>query len=1687
MKHPLLLRVWIMCCLLFGASGQATLSAQTLTLTGPDTACVGQSSTYTLVPPGSSPYSWGVSGGTFSGSTSGPSATIIWNTAGSQSVVAIANGSPAFKTVYVLPAPTLSIASNFEVGCQNLSMDSTKKPNHEGGGNTQDMENDGNCVKVCENSVVRYYALGATGSTFSWTVVGATLLNNWGDSIEVKWGVAGSSGSIAVTATGPCGAFTKSICIQVIEKPKASFSILPSLVPPSGVTVVCLGTPVIFKDLSVGSPASPLVSWYWMFGDGTTSSVQNPTHAYTTSGTYEVTLVVKNQCNCRDTFRAKIKVDPLSGPPIICPSVVCEKDTVWYSTTVTCPQYQWVVNGGTIISGGSLADNKVLVRWDAIGPGGFGYVSLTTPGCGAACPGTTTIKVPVVQQNAQITGPAVICVNEQYEYSFPLWPATQYHWGVIGFPSAIVGQREDYKVVVKFTTPGTYTLHGWYQNRIKLCGGDVKKTIIVQAPQQVLGDTLLCKGATKVYSLSGGSSASWTLQTPSGTVSGSGTTFTHTFILPGTYTLTPTGSFCAYPLTIRVQDLPPAVDSISGEDTVCLNRPYTYIAGADVAGTVYNWTAVGGVVAPGSGKEVVVVWTSTGAKQLIVNRANVMEPFCPGPQFVMNITHDFPTANITGDVVPCSNGPRVYNANYTRGETYEWSIAPSTLGSVTSYTATGTANVLWNSVPVATPGWVIVKVSKCDTSFTDSLAVTVQPAPNVAVSASSTLVCPGTAVVFTATPGAASYYWTFGDGTSVTTVSNVSPAHPYPQNTTSGNMSYTVSVTVSGTNGMSLCPPIGSTTIVVNVKAAPVAYASSPGPLIYCVGSPINTPLVGTITNNVPITSYLWSGGSFIGPNNTVNATAGSTGSYTLTVTGNGCSATSNPINISTVTCGGGGGCTGNPVTLTTSVNCNQITLTGGGGGTLPQWGFAVPPIGGAPSGTSGTVSYNMPGVYSITYSEYFSGTNCRSFITKTATIGLVAKYYYTLTCGTGTMNNVNLSDASVYLSGWTITNISWADGGGTFGTGANITKAYPAGSTQTITETVSGTGPSGPFSCTFTRTVVIPPKPVASFTAMPTALCEGVPFSFSAVPGSYINTTWDFGDLSGNVLFPNTQRTYTYTGPVPPGNPQNRTVTLTVTDSLGCTAIATQNIQVIRNNLNGNLGPDVTVCNGTPVVLTYSSISGSPTSYAWSTGVTNTTGTITVFQTGSYWVTVKDAMQCQKTLPVPAKDVKVLKTPAAVIYGSLKYCIGDVVSLSGYAGNGVTYQWKRNGSVIGTTPAIKDPGLGIGSYTYELTVTSTDPSSGVVCTSVATSVVNIYGLPTAPSISGPSVINCASYELKLTASHPNPGSFTWSNGTYGSTNNITVGGPYRVWYTDQNGCRSFADKFVPYAPETYFPYFPTGCYKLCNTQLPVTLYGPPGIGFAFWAWLKNGGIDLSGTGYVSPYNITGPGTYQQTLDNGLCSQTTDKMDVQVIPCDCQRMLRSAQVSCSSNPGGYTVVITFQTIAPNISYTLGTSIGPLVPFSGTFPTVGSYTLTLSFTTLMLPPPTSMEIQVAYTLPGGRKCFDKMIVDLPPCNWTPQRQANPNAAVAEEDATGMLVFPNPAGNTVAVEYEFGKETHKDRAIQVFDITGRRVTRQVVSDRHGVWKLQTGEWVPGTYIVRMEADGKAVQTQRLVIAR
>ncbi len=98
---------------------------------------------------------------------------------------------------------------------------------------------------------------------------------------------------VSLTVTGPGGSDVKSQAgyVTATDAVAADFSATPLL----GDEPLA----VDFTDLSTGAPAA----WVWDFGDGGVDSVPNPSHTYTTGGTYSVTLIVANACNSDSLVR----------------------------------------------------------------------------------------------------------------------------------------------------------------------------------------------------------------------------------------------------------------------------------------------------------------------------------------------------------------------------------------------------------------------------------------------------------------------------------------------------------------------------------------------------------------------------------------------------------------------------------------------------------------------------------------------------------------------------------------------------------------------------------------------------------------------------------------------------------------------------------------------------------------------------------------------------------------------------------------------------------------------------------------------------------------------------------------------------------------------------------------------------------------------------------------------------------------------------------------------------------------------------------------------------------------------------------------------------------------------------------------------------------------------------------------
>jgi gliding motility-associated-like protein len=96
----------------------------------------------------------------------------------------------------------------------------------------------------------------------------------------------------------------------LVLSPNLTITINPFPVANFLVSEICKDEPYQFTDLSTVSTTNNTViqNWTWNFGDGSTSTSQNPTHTYSTSGTFSVSLIIETNHGCKDTLVQNLEV-----------------------------------------------------------------------------------------------------------------------------------------------------------------------------------------------------------------------------------------------------------------------------------------------------------------------------------------------------------------------------------------------------------------------------------------------------------------------------------------------------------------------------------------------------------------------------------------------------------------------------------------------------------------------------------------------------------------------------------------------------------------------------------------------------------------------------------------------------------------------------------------------------------------------------------------------------------------------------------------------------------------------------------------------------------------------------------------------------------------------------------------------------------------------------------------------------------------------------------------------------------------------------------------------------------------------------------------------------------------------------------------------------------------------------------
>ena len=131
-------------------------------------------------------------------------------------------------------------------------------------------------------------------------------------------------------------------------------TIYPAITANFNSTSLNCGSTIQFTDLSQSNP----VSWNWNFGNGSTSTLQNPSETYSIPGNYSITLVVENVNGCTDTLVQSINVggfNPVSANPI---QVICQGESVQLSASGGFA-YEW--NPSVFLSNSSISNPTATV------------------------------------------------------------------------------------------------------------------------------------------------------------------------------------------------------------------------------------------------------------------------------------------------------------------------------------------------------------------------------------------------------------------------------------------------------------------------------------------------------------------------------------------------------------------------------------------------------------------------------------------------------------------------------------------------------------------------------------------------------------------------------------------------------------------------------------------------------------------------------------------------------------------------------------------------------------------------------------------------------------------------------------------------------------------------------------------------------------------------------------------------------------------------------------------------------------------------------------------------------------------------------------------------------------------------------------------------------------------------------
>jgi gliding motility-associated-like protein len=594
--------------------------------------------------------------------------------------------------------------------------------------------------------------------------------------------------------------------IKILPRPVADFSANNTFQckPPLAVN---------FTDASVNA-----ISWQWAFGDGTTSTQQNPSHTYTAFGNYDVRLIVTNALGCTDTMvkPAFIRIQkPVISFPTL-PQLGCVPFTTVLSASINTldnvTSYLWDFGDGTPTSTAVTPTHTYLLQ-------GNYTVSLTittSTGCTEtfSMPNAITIgRVPTVDFAAS---PNPVCAFGLVQFTSVVSEGDTWFWNFgDGTTSNLPNPTHQYTdtltynvllTVVNYGCPVTLTKNGFVKARPPIAGFRFTKDCI-NRKRIVFADT--SKGATGwLWDFGDGTTS--TAQNPS-----------HTYASFGSYTvlLTATNGTCSHTKSITVNVFNESPSFTSNINSACKTATinFTAVSGNLANLAAYNWDFFNGTTSTAQNPS--VVYTASGNYNVQLITTDIYN--CNDTVLLTSyIRINGPTARFTVPVNEGCKGFTAYFANQSQNDGvnpiifYQWGFGDGTSQILTTYPP---PQHTYAAAGNYTPQLIVTDALGCKDSLAYGGLITAS-SPKATFSSPDTLTCLGSNVRFnnTSSGSGARHTWYFGDGTS-STLAN--PAHIY---TDTG--SYTVKLVLTDQFG---CADSLSLNNYITIKKTTAAFTVS--------------------------------------------------------------------------------------------------------------------------------------------------------------------------------------------------------------------------------------------------------------------------------------------------------------------------------------------------------------------------------------------------------------------------------------------------------------------------------------------------------------------------------------------------------------------------------------------------------------------------------------------------------------------------------------------------------------------------------------------------------------------------------------------------------------------------------------------------------------------------------------------